>query len=56
MADYSEDGFIQKLSGFNKCGFRVFGFFDEVEKVGVGDYVIDVSDVAQLKQVGLADL
>ena len=34
----------------------VFGLFDEVEKVGVGDYVIDVSDVAQLKQVGLADL
>ena len=46
----------RKLSGFDECRFCVFGFFNEIEKFCIGNYVIDVSDVAKLKQVGLADL
>ena len=47
---------IRKLSGLDECGFCVFGFFNEIEKFCIGNYVIDVSDVAELKQIGLADL
>ena len=47
---------IRKLSGLDECGFCVFGFFNEIEKVCVGNYVINVLDLAELEEVGFTDL